>query len=232
MVNRGSVRRRNKYKFSECIRLRKEGLSYSEIRKVVPVAKSTLQNWLTFAGLTLTKEHLEIQVRKRLENKRVATEASRITRWKRREKDINQVLELHKKYFGEPFYNYGVALYESEGSKGTDCRFSNSDYRIVQVFLKFIERYFTLRRLENMGFDVYIHETRENDLEKITGFWSKKLEIPKNKIKIRWKKNKIVGRRDNPDYVGQMLVRVKGERILGSKIEAISDIILKKYQRI
>ena len=232
MVNKSSIRTRNKERFKKCIKLRKQGLSYSEIRKAVPVAKSTLQNWLTFAGLTLTKEHLEIQVRKRLENKQVATEASRITRRIRKEKDINQALELHKKYFSNPFYNYGVALYESEGSKGTDCKFSNSDYRLVQVFLKFIERYFVLKRLENMGFEVYIHETRENDLEKISGFWSKSLGIPKNKIKIRWKRNQVVGRRDNPNYVGQMLVRVKGERILGSKIGAISDIILKKYQRI
>lgn len=232
MINKGSIRARNKERFKQCIKLRKQGLSYSEIRKVVPVAKSTLQNWLTFVGLTLTKEHLEIQARKRIENKRVATEASRITRQIRKQKDLNHTLELHSKYFNDPFYNYGVALFESEGSKGTECKFSNSDYRLVQMFIKFIERYFSLKRLENMGFEVYIHETRKNDLGKITNFWSKKLRIPNKKITIRWKRNKIVGRRYNPDYVGQMLVRVKGERILGSKIGAISDIILKKYQRI
>jgi transposase len=68
MINNGSVRFKNKEKFKRCIQLRKQGLSYREIRKIVPVAKSTLQNWLTSAGLTLRKEHLEIQVRKRLEN--------------------------------------------------------------------------------------------------------------------------------------------------------------------
>ena len=67
MINKSSIRKKNKGKFVECVRLRKEGLSYGEIRKIVPVAKSTLQNWLTFAGLTLTKEHLEIQLKKRVE---------------------------------------------------------------------------------------------------------------------------------------------------------------------
>lgn len=232
MINRSSVRLKNRGKFKRCVQLRKQGLSYSEIRKIVPVAKSTLQNWLTFAGLTLRKEHLEIQARKRLESQPAATEASRITRQKRKERDILQTLEAHKQFFNDHFYNYGVALYESEGSKGSDCKFSNSDYRLIQVFIKFIEKYFSLKRLENMSFEIYIHETREKDLEKIKNFWSKKLEIPSGKMRTYWKRNKVVGRRDNPDYVGQMLVRVRGESILGSKMQAISDIILQKYQRL
>jgi hypothetical protein len=98
--------------------------------------------------------------------------------------------------------------------------------------LKFIEKYFSLRREENMVFEVYIHETRMGDVEKIKNFWTGKLKIPKNIMKIYWKKNKIVGRRENPDYVGQMLVRIRGESVLGSKIQAISNIILRKYQKL
>jgi len=82
MINKSSVRLNNKGKFKECISLRKQGLSYSEIRKRIPVAKSTLQNWLVLAGLTLTKEHIEIQIKKRLEKRQIATEASRIIRKK------------------------------------------------------------------------------------------------------------------------------------------------------
>jgi hypothetical protein len=49
---------------------------------------------------------------------------------------------------------------------------------------------------------------------------------------VYWKRNKIVGRRDNPEYLGQFSVRVMGERVLGSKLLAISDILLKKYQKV
>lgn len=231
MINHSSIRRKSKEIFEKVIVLRKQGFSYSEIRRETGVAKTTINNWLTLAGLTLTREHLLIQAKKRLENNIIATEASKITRLKRKEESIQKTLEIHRKYFKDPFYNYGVAIYESEGSKGTDCKFSNSDYRLIQVFLKFVEKYFSLERENNMTFAIYIHETRKDDLEKIMGFWTKVIRVPKDKIKVYWKRNKVVGRRYNPDYVGQMAVRVKGERILGSKISAISDIILRKFQR-
>jgi len=231
MINKGSVRLKNKEKFKECIRLRKQGLSYSEIRKIVPVAKSTLQNWLVLAGLTLTKEHVEIQIKKRLEKRQIATEASRIIRQRNKERTISQTLDLHKKYFNDPFYNYGIALYESEGSKGTSCKFSNSDYRVILVFVKFMEKYFFCNRLQNMGFEIYVHETRKKDLKRIINFWSEKLNIPHKTFKIYWKRNKILRKRNNLDYVGQMLVKTKGKKLMGSKIQVISDIILKKYQK-
>lgn len=232
MINKGSVRRKSKEIFAKVITLRKQGFSYTEIRKETDVAKSTINNWLTLAGLTLTKEHLQIQAKKRVENNVIATAASKITRAKRKDEDIQHTIEKQKSYFNDSFYNYGVALYESEGSKGTDCRFSNSDHRLVLVFIKFIEKYFTLTREKNMGFSVYIHDTRANDIEKIKGFWSHIIRIPKDKIKVYWKRNKIVGRRNNPEYLGQFSVRVMGEHVLGSKLLAISDIILKKYQRV
>jgi len=231
MLIRGSVRRKSKEVFQRVLILRKQGYSYTEIRKETGIAKSTINNWLTYAGLTLTKEHLEIQFKKRLENKKVASEASKRTRQKRNEESINRTIEAHKKYFNDPFYNFCVALYEAEGAKGTDCKFSNSDYRLVQTFVKFIERYFFLKRSENMIFEIYIHKTRADDLEKIQKFWLKKLNINVNNIRIYWKNNSISGRKMNPEYVGQMLVRVRGEKILGRKIQAISDIILSKYQR-
>ena len=150
---------------------------------------------------------------------------------KNKEIIIIQALNFHKKYFNDPFYNFGIALYESEGSKGTTCKFSNSDYRIILVFMKFMEKYFSCNRLQNMGFEIYIHETRRKDLKRIINFWSKKLNIPGNTLKVYWKRNKVARRRNNLDYVGQMLVKIKGEKLMGSKIQAISDIILKKYQK-
>ncbi|KKR85823.1 MAG: hypothetical protein UU32_C0032G0002 [Candidatus Woesebacteria bacterium GW2011_GWB1_41_10] len=151
---------------------RKSEHSYTEIRRETGLAKSTIQNWLTHAGLTLSKEHLEIQARKRVENYVIATAASKVTRKRRKDQEIQSCIQKVKKYF-----------------------------------------------------------TRKADLGKIKGFWSEKIGIPISKMRVYWKKNEIVGRRDNPDYVGQMLVGVHGEKILGSKLLALSDIILRKYQR-
>lgn len=231
MLIKGSVRRKSKEVFQKVLILRKQGHSYTEIRKETGIAKSTINNWLSYARLTLTKEHLAIQSRKRIENHVIATEASRITRGKRKKMDIQLTIEKNKQFFNDPLFNYGIALYESEGSKGTDCKFSNSDYRLAQTFLKFIEKYFYLTRDKNMTFAIYIHESRLKDLEKIKSFWADQIKISKEIIRIYWKKNIIVRRRENSDYVGQFSIRVRGERVLGSKLLAISDIILRKYQR-
>ena len=178
MITRGSVRRKSADIFKKVIELRKGGHSYSEIRKETGIAKSTINNWITLAGLNLSLEHMQIQARKRLENHTIGTEASKRTRAKRKEANINNFLLEYKKYINDPFFNYGLALFEAEGSKATGCRFSNSDFRLVVVFIKFIENFFKLDRQKNMCFRLYIHEIRKNDMDKILGFWSKKLSIP------------------------------------------------------
>lgn len=232
MINKSSVRYGNKDRFKKCIRLRKQGLSYSEIRKIVPVAKSTLQNWLTFAGLTQTHEHLQIQLRKRLEKKQVAIEASRITRAKKADTEINKFVQEFKKFLDDPFFVASIMLYEAEGSKSSQCVLSNSDYRIIQMFVRFLEKYFYLDRKKHMHFRVYIHETRSSDLNKIKGFWSKKLNIPAGDIALSWKKNIVSQHRKNTDYVGQLLVSVSNVSFLTRKLRYLSSIILMQYCRV
>lgn len=232
MVNKISVRPANKELFLKSVVLRKQGLSYSEIRRQIPIAKSTLNNWLTLAGLTLTAEHLNIQRTKRLQNHVIATEASRITRARKADLEIHRFVQQFKRYLKDPFFVGGIMLYEAEGSKDENCRFSNSDFRMVQMFINFIEKYFSLDRTKHLRFRVYIHETRSNDLEKIKGFWYKKLAIPQHQLKVLWKKNIVTHRRSNPDYVGQMDVRVIGLSFLTRKFRVFSDIILKQYCRV
>ena len=159
-------RRKSFELYKQVIQLRKQEHSYSQIRRETGLAKSTINNWLTYAGLTLSKEHLKIQAIKRLENHAIATEASKKTRLRRKEAEIMNILNSHKQHFGDPFFNYGLALFEAEGNKDTSCRFSNSDFRLIQTFIKFIERYFSPVKDMNMAFHLYIHETRKKDLLK------------------------------------------------------------------
>ena len=179
--------------------------------------------------MTLTREHLEIQLRKSLEKKQTAVEASRLTRKRKKEKEIKSFIKGTEKFLEEPFLIVGAILYEGEGTKDGSCTFSNSDYRLVEAFLGFLEKYFELDRQRSMGYRVYVHETREKDLGRIINFWSLKLEVPKKLIKTTWKRNKIVSRRDNEDYVGQMAITVHGVSYLTSKLRVLSDIIMRKY---
>lgn len=232
MVTRGSVRRKSKEIFQKVIELRKKSFSYTEIKKETGIAKTTINNWLAFAGLTLSKEHLKIQSNKKIENHVLGTIASKITRAKRKEADINQFIQNNKSNFSDPLFNYCIALYEAEGSKSIDCKFSNSDYRLIKLFVLFSEKYLQLDRIKNVSYSLYIHETRKNDLNKILNFWENKLDVPSTKFYVYWKKNIVTHRKENPDYTGQISLRIMGEKVLGSKLLAISDIILSQYQKV
>lgn len=129
-----------------------------------------------------------------------------------------------KSYFNDPFFIAGIMLYEAEGSKGKVCRFSNSDYRLIFLFIKFIKKYFKQAEIKLV---LYIHNTREKDLERIQSFWHKKLNAKVGYV--YWKKNIVTKRRENPDYMGQLVVETKREKYMSEKLLAISDIILKSY---
>lgn len=232
-VSRKQFSRRKSFDlYKKVIELRKREYSYTEIKKETGLAKSTIQNWLTYAGLTITKEHLEIQSRKRIENYySTGVLASSIVRAKNKELRIQLFIQKVKKYFSDPFFVAGVMLYEAEGSKGENNCFSNSDFRLILTYVKFIEKYFSLDRNINMSFRLYIHETRKEDLERIKNFWAKKISIKPEILRISWKHNIVTNRRFNPDYEGQLNVRVNGVRNFTSKMLAVSDIILTRYRR-
>ena len=54
---------------------------------------------------------------------------------------------------------------------------------------------------------MYIHETKK-DVENIKQYWSKKLQINENKIKVYYKKNKINTKRKNVDNNYKGLIRI------------------------
>jgi len=230
MLTRFSVRRKSKDVFQKVITLRKLGYSYSEIIK--GVAKSTINSWITFAGLNLSPEHMQIQLKKRVQNHVLGTLASKITRLKRRDEDVQNFISEQKVNFNDPLFVAGVMLYEAEGTKSYSNGFSNSDFRLINLYIKFLEKYFRLSKKENMSFRLYIHEIRKSDLERIKRFWSKKLIIDVNKFAISWKHNIVAKQQENLDYVGQLSVNVRKMSHFISKMVTLSDIILTRYQKL
>ena len=232
MLTRFSVRRKSKDVFQKVITLRKLGYGYSEIIKEAGVAKSTINSWITFAGLNLSPEHMQIQLKKRVQNHVLGTLASKITRLKRRDEDVQNFISEQKVNFNDPLFVAGVMLYEAEGTKSYSNGFSNSDFRLINLYIKFLEKYFRLSKKENMSFRLYIHEIRKSDLERIKRFWSKKLIIDVNKFAISWKHNIVAKQQENLDYVGQLSVNVRKMSHFISKMVTLSDIILTRYQKL
>ena len=133
---------------NKAIQLRQEGLTYSEILKIVPVAKSTLSEWLRSVKLAKRQFHI-LTEKKRLSGLRGSAEKKRL-RIEKEKKIINKsFLEINKLSDRENFL-CGVMLYWAEGSKQKETsvsvgvEFSNSDSKMLRFFLFWIRKYLSI----------------------------------------------------------------------------------------
>ena len=124
----------------QAIQLRKEGKTYSEILSEIPIAKSTLSDWLKSVQLATPQKQRITKKRKS-----AALRGAQV----RHQNRISEVEALEKQGFidvnrlsARELWLIGVALYWAEGSKqydhspSTGVTFNNSDARMLLVFLK------------------------------------------------------------------------------------------------
>ena len=206
---------------NRAIKLRKKGLSYSEILKEVPAAKSTLSLWLRNVGLA-KRQRQKLTEKKRLaqikgaqvrHNQRI--ERSRIIT-NRAFQEIGEITERELKLIG-------AALYWAEGSKQKEhnvseqVMFSNSDPLMISVFLRWLVNICRISK-QDLNYDLYIHESGK--VKNAKNFWSKRLGIMDNLLRVYFKKHIITRRRNvGENYKGLIRIRVKRSTDLNRKIE-------------
>lgn len=213
------------------IKLRKDGFSYSEILKKVPVAKSTLSLWLRSVGLSksqkqrLTKKKLLAALRGALVRK---NQRKTITK-----KIKKEAIDEIKNISGRDLWMVGTALYWAEGYKeklhGSLVQLGNSDPYLISIFLKWLYEICKIPKSE-INFRIHIHETARHKLKKVQQHWSKTTGFPiKDFQKITWKKNKIKTNRKNvgKDYFGLLIVSVKKSTNLNRNIQGWIEGICK-----
>ena len=205
--------------------LRRQGFTYSQILSSVPVAKSTLSLWFHDVGLA---EHQKQRItQKRIEGQMKGAKARRIQRiraqemiWSASEKEIGKLSDRE-------LWLIGVALYWAEGSKekewnpGGGMKFSNSDSRMVRVFLTWAEKFSGISK-DLVRFEIYIHESKRDTISEIIQFWSRETRLPISRFhKIYFKKNKIDTKGKNVGllYNGQLRVSIPRSTILMRRIE-------------
>jgi hypothetical protein len=213
----------------KAIELRKSGKTYSEILKIVPVAKSTLSLWLREVGLskvqkqTITKKRIDAAFRGAMVRKKQRIESS-LKIFLESEKQI-------KKLSDREFWLIGTALYWAEGSKekeykpGSGMDFTNSDPKMVRFFVKWIEKTFKIDK-SDLVFDIYIHKNYENEIDRFKRFWSKVLGIfDENLFRVYYKKHNFKTNRKNIGnvYNGSLRVRVRSS---SSKVRQINGWVM------
>ena len=209
----------------EAIELRKQGFSYSEILRQVPVSKSTLSLWLK--SVKLAKRQKQKLTDKKLAGMKRGWEARR-----------NQRIEITKKIKDEARNEIGklsdrelmlicASLYWGEGSKekegkyGCGIQFGNSDPLMIKTFLRWIVSGIKIQK-DRVVFEIYIHENHKDRINEVKRFWSDCTNFPEESFnRVYFKKNKIgTNRRNiNSDYHGLLRIVIKNSSSLNRKIQ-------------
>ncbi len=151
--------------------LRRLGLTYSEIRVIVPVPKGTLSNWcrdivLTSMQIAAIKERVSSQ-----------KEVPRDTQWRRRPEVSRIKIEARDQaqaLLDQPDWAAGLALYWGEGAK-THGRLAvaNADPRLLRVFMRWIETYLDPQPTYSASLNLHA----ANDEPAARRYWSNELGL-------------------------------------------------------
>lgn len=188
----------------EAIELRNKGLSYGEIKKKVPVAKSTLSLWLK--TVPLTTEQREKLYTNSLLNMVKGPQSQK----ERRAREINEIVEKAEKEIQPPlsFEAYkllGAALYWAEGSKTNGFKITNSDPDLILFMVKWLKQVFNIppEKLK-----VWLNIYPQQNESEIKQFWSQLTGIPLKNFGKSFVKPPNKGYKRNNLYYGTIEVRV------------------------
>lgn len=163
----------------KALSLRKQGMSYSQIRKTLKVSKSTLSIWLH--EMPLSEERIRELQRRGWEKNEAALERFRNTMRRKREERLKEIYKIQKKKFlplnNCSFFIAGLFLYWGEGTK---CRrdglsISNTDPSVIRFFIRWLNKSLNIPR-EKMR--VGLHLYKDMNIDREMKFWSKLLSIP------------------------------------------------------
>lgn len=202
----------------KAIKLRRKGYSYKEILKEVPIAKSTLSNWIKELPLT-QEEKISLKKRKDSNISRGRIKAASTLRKNRlfREQQIFKQAQKEFKIFSkDELFNVGIALYWAEGGKRNKYfSFSNSDVDMMKVMVEWSQRFLNINNKEIKA-QLYIHRPFAHDRHE--EYWSKHLNIPMNLFNktIYKPTNRLIKKR--PQYRGVLRISIfKKEFLLKTK---------------
>ncbi len=159
----------------KALELRKEGMSYSQIKKILKVSKSTLSLWLR--DYPLSKQRIR-ELRDWNEQK---IEKYRETMRRKREKRLWAVYKIQKGLIlplnKRELFFAGLFLYWGEGAKNSrdSLSISNSNPSVIKFFIYWLNKILGVPKKKMRAYlQIYNDMNMNNEL----GYWSKMLQIP------------------------------------------------------
>lgn len=210
---------------------KKKGCSYKEIVTEIPVAKSTLSNWLS--NVELGEEQRNRIYQNRVQN----WLQSGLGEWNRskRQKEVAAIRVKAKNEIGtlseREFFVAGIMLYWAEGNKvDKTVIISNSDPLFHVFMMHWFRQYLGISEDRFQG---SIHYHTGQDYRKIEAFWSNLTGIPLVNFRKPFCKPQGTGHRKHYLQWGTFRIRICKSadllrQILGWKDGLIADAISGK----
>jgi len=163
----------------KALALRKQEMSYSQIKKILGVSKSTLSDWLH--RFPLSEEKIRELQQQGWKKSEASIERFRNTMRQKREKRLKEIYETQKKTIlplnNREFFTAGLFLYWGEGTK---CRrdglsISNTDPSVIKFFIRWLSKNLGVPRNK---LRVGLHLYNDMNINKEMEFWSRALKIP------------------------------------------------------
>ncbi|TSC90359.1 MAG: Uncharacterized protein G01um10145_31 [Microgenomates group bacterium Gr01-1014_5] len=235
----GSVDQDRKSLRKKAILLRKDGLSYNEIKNKIGTSKSTLSYWLKNVPLSL--EHKKRLYTRQIQILSIGPHSQRERRKIEIDKIINDAsLEIKLPISLDSYRLAGAFLYWAEGSKKSTLQITNSDPYIILFMVKWLKEVFNIHpRNLKAWLNIY---SQQNDI-KNKKFWSELTGIPFENFGKSYIKPLNKGYKKNNLYYGTIKIAVPKSvnmkhRIFGwvkatlVDIESETRLIKQKWQRL
>ena len=204
-------------------------MSYSQIKKILKVSKSTLSLWLR--NYPLSKQ----RIRELRDWNEQRIERCRETKRKKKEERLNQFYKEQKKllfpFNKREFFLAGLFLYLGEGKKSDlfELSLSNTDPSIIKFFIAWLLKSLLVPKEK---IKIHLHLYNDMDIKKEVEFWSKTLDIPLNQFTKPYIKKTSSSRINHKGGFGHGTCNAKvGDARLTEKVHMAMKAIADKYNK-
>lgn len=202
-------------------KLRGEGLSYKEIRKKVPVSKSTISRWCNEIELTLEQK---LRLGKKYDT---SLKGAKAVQGKRR-LEVNNIISKAREEVGslkpEELKLMGAVLYWAEGNKSHFAGITNSDPGIIKVMMRWFRE---ICKVPESKFKAQLHIHSGQDENMMKRFWSSETGIPLSQFCKSFVKKEGTGHRKNTLYNGTLKINIYDKDLLYKILGWIEGVSLK-----
>ncbi|MBU6447488.1 hypothetical protein KGQ24_01435 [Patescibacteria group bacterium] len=188
----------------KAIALRKQGLSYEDILKEIPVAKSTISKWCKLIPLTSAQE---ARLKGSYGDRFKGIEAAQKMFWDKRLNAFNKGVVLCASHQDDSFFTAGLMLYWAEGSKTNGPAITNSSPEVIRIMFLWFKKYFAVADSSAV---LQLHLHSGQDEKKVKRFWSDILGNSTVHFSKSFVKPEGSGYKKNLLYMGTVKMRIKG----------------------